>query len=199
MPMILHIILLVIFLSFACWYDGWWISPLTKEEGKVLYKALSGKRVEDQAKSSVNPKSVEVFTNTDNGKQFYMLNLIKDKTKNQKNEDIGAFESIDKNYAKVVFPLLFRHACHPVLVSKPLNTFSQPAIEEEWSAIFIIRYRSRRDLYKVVTNPAFQKAWKFKLSTIQSTTVIPSLPVLPGLNLKWILGLVLIFIGLIGT
>ena len=128
-----------------------------------------------------------------------MVNLIKDKNKDLKNENIGAFESIDKNYAKVVFPLLFKHGCHPVLVSKPLNTFSQPAIEEEWNAIFIIRYRSRRDLYKVVTNPAFQKAWKFKLSTIKSTTVIPSIPVLPGLNLKWILGLLLILIGWIGS
>lgn len=197
--MVLYIILIVIFLSFSCWYDGWWISPLTEKEGKELYKAMSGQRVEDQAISSVNPNSVDVFAETDNGKAFYMLNLIKDKTKNLNSTDIGAFESIDKNYAKVVFPLLFKHGCHPVLVSKPLNTFSQPAIEEKWNAIFIIRYRSRRDLYKVVTNPKFQKAWEFKLSTIKSTTVIPSIPVLPGLNLKWVLALILLLIGWIGT
>ena len=197
--MTLYIILIVIFLSFSCWYDGWCISRLTEEEGKDLYKAMSGQRVEDQTTSSVNPNSIDVFTRTDDGKQFYMLNIIKDKPKDLNGKNIGAFESIDKNYAKVTFPLLFKHGCHPVLVSKPLNTFSQPAIEEEWNAIFIIRYRSRRDLYNVVTNPKFQKAWEFKLSTIESTTVIPSIPVLPGLNLKWILGLILLLIGWIGT
>ncbi|GAD31714.1 hypothetical protein PLEI_3377 [Photobacterium leiognathi lrivu.4.1] len=77
--MILYTTLIVIFLCFACWYDGWWISSLTEEEGKVLYKALSGQRVEDQTKSTVNPNAVDFFAKTDNGKAFYMLNLIKDK------------------------------------------------------------------------------------------------------------------------
>ncbi|PSV51048.1 hypothetical protein [Photobacterium sp. GB-1] len=196
--MTLYIILIVIFLCFACWYDGWWISSLTEEEGKDLYKALSGQRVEDQPKTTVNPNAVDLFARTDNGKAFYMLNLIKDK-KDLESKDMGALESIDRNYAKVVFPLLFKHGCHPVLVSKPLTTFSQPATEEEWDAIFIIRYRSRRDLYKIVTNPEFQKAWEFKLASIQNTTVIPSIPVLQGVNLKWIVGLILILIGWVST
>ncbi len=84
------------------------------------------------------------------------------------------------------------------MVSKPLKTFSQPAIEEEWDAIFMIRYRSRRDLFDIVTSTAFQEAWGYKLPTVQKTTVIPSSPMLPGISLKWIFGLLLLAIGWVG-
>ncbi len=195
---ILLTVLGLIFILFSCWYDGWWITPLTTEEGETLYKALSGQRVNDQVESKINPNSVNVFAQTDDGQEFYMLNLIKDKKRNTNGKDIGAFESINENYASVAFPLLFQHGCHPIMVSNPLNTFSQPFIEEEWDAIFIIRYRSRRDLYDIVTNEEFQKAWEYKLSTIEKTTVIPSTPIIPGISLKWILGLILLTIGWIG-
>ena len=73
----------LIFLLFSSWYDGWWIAPLSHEEGKMLYEALSGQRVEDQVKSTVNPATVDIFASTDDGKAFYMLNLIKDKDRNK--------------------------------------------------------------------------------------------------------------------
>ena len=78
-----------------------------------------------------------------------------------------------------------------------MNTFSLPAMEEKWDALFIIRYRSRRDLYEIVTNEAFQKAWNYKLTTIEKTIVIPSNPILPGINLKWVVGLLLLIIWIV--
>ena len=79
-----------------------------------------------------------------------------------------------------------------------MRTFSVPSIEEEWDAIFVIRYRSRRDLFNIVTTEEFQKAWGHKLGTVAKTVVIPSSPILPGISLKWIFGLLLLFIGGVG-
>jgi len=189
-------ILAVSFLLFTAWYDGWGITPLSQEESAILYKALSGHRVENQTESSVNPNSVDFFAKTDDGKEFYMLNLIKSRA----NSTISATDTgIDKRYEEVAFPLLFQRASHPVMVATPLPTFSQPTIEEEWDDLFIIRYRSRRDLFNIVTNEGFQKAWDYKLSSIDKTTVIPVRPILPGINLKWIFGLFLLVIGIVGN
>ncbi len=196
---LLFAILSLIFLLFSSWYDGWWISPLTPEEGKILFKALSGSRAENQLEATVNYKSVEAFARTDDGREFYMLNLIKNKKEKDPNGvDLGGDASVDQRYTSVVFPLLFQRGCHPVLVSSPLSTFSLPAIEEEWDAIFVIRYRSRRDLFNIVTTEAFQKAWAHKLNTVEKTVVIPSSPILPGISLKWIFGLLLLVIGWLG-
>ncbi len=84
------------------------------------------------------------------------------------------------------------------MVSEPLSTFSLPTIDEEWDAIFVIRYRSRRDFLEIVTSEAFQNAWGHKLDTVEKTVVIPSSPILPGISLKWIFGLLLLAIGWVG-
>ena len=194
---LLFAILGSIFILFTSWYDGWWISPLTAQEGKALFEALNPSRTENQVKATVNSKSVEAFAQTDNGGQFYMLNLIKNK-KNTSGAVTGESASVDQQYTSVVFPMLFKRACHPVMVASPMSTFSLPAIEQEWDAIFIIRYRSRRDLYNMVTTEAFQKAWEHKLNSVAKTVVIPSIPILPGISLKWIFALLLIVIGWLG-
>jgi hypothetical protein len=197
---LLFVTLSLLFVLFSSWYDGWWISPLTPQEGEVLFKALSGDRAENQLQSKINRKSVEAFARTDDGGEFYMLNLIKNKKENDPNgaDTGGDSTGVDKRYTSVVFPLLFQRGCHPVLVSKPLSTFSLPTIDEEWDAIFVIRYRSRRDLLEIVTTEAFQNAWGHKLATVEKTVVIPSSPILPGISLKWIFGLLLLVIGWVG-
>jgi hypothetical protein len=197
---LLFLTLALAFLVFSSWYDGWWVSRLTPEEGEALYEALSGSRAEDQLQSKVNRESVKEFARTDDGREFYMLNLIKNKKKKHPSgvDTGGDATSVDKRYTSVVFPLLFQRACHPVLVSSPLSTFSVPAIDEEWDAIFVIRYRSRRDLFNIVRTEAFQKAWGYKLATVEKTVVIPSSPILPGISLKWIFGLLLLVIGWVG-
>jgi len=191
-------ILALVFLAFSAWYDGWWIEPLTPEEGRVLHEALSG-RDGEHPESAVNPEAVEAFARSDDERAFYMLNLIENRERSAGEADAaGGAESVDERYTSVVFPLLFARACHPALVAQPLRTFSEPAIEEEWDALFIIRYRSRRDLLELVTTPAFQEAWGHKLATVEKTTVIPVSPIIPGTSLKLVFALLLIAIGVIG-
>lgn len=195
-PYLLFEVLALTFIAFTAWYDGWWVAPLTPEEGEVLFEALSFSPSENQVQATVDVRSVEEFAGTDDGRPFYMLNLIKNVA--AQDTDAAHIASIDERYAKVVFPLLFQRASHPVLVASPLRTFSVPNIDENWDAIFIIRYRSRRDLFNIVTTETFQKAWEHKLTTIEKTVVIPSSPILPGINLKWIFGLFLLVIGWVG-
>jgi len=165
-----------------------------------LFEAMSGDRIEGQVQTTVSRSAIEEFARTDDGRQFYMLNLIKYNEVESSNgvETGGDAKSLDQQYASVVFPLLFQRASHPVLVSTPMHTFSVPSIEEEWDAIFIVRYRSRRDLFDIVTSEAFQEAWQHKLASVENTVVIPSSPILPGISLKWIFGLLLLVIGWIG-
>jgi hypothetical protein len=192
-------ILLIFFIAFSAWYDGWWISKLTPKDGAALFEALSGSRSENQLSTAINRDSVEAFVQTDDGRPFYMLNILKyeDIDLNAQNADTDP-TGLDDDYASVVFPLLLKRASHPVLVSSPMHTFSLPTIDEEWDDIFIMRYRSRRDLLEVVTSETFQEAWVHKLDSVEKTVVIPSSPILPGISLKWIFGLLLLLIGWVG-
>jgi hypothetical protein len=193
-------VLALAFIVFTSWYDGWWISPLTPKDGQVLFEALNGSRGENQVSQTVNRQSVEEFVRTDDGRPFYMVNILKYKP--IENSDSTALNEaatgVDERYASVVFPLLLKRASHPVLVASPLRTFSEPSIDEAWDDIFIMRYRSRRDLFEIVTSEVFQEAWVHKLDSVEKTVVIPSSPILPGLSLKWIFGLVLLVIGWVG-
>lgn len=197
---LLFVILVLLFLLFSTWYDGWWVSPLTAKEGEALYKALSGQH-SDAQKSKLNRKSVLTFAGTDDGKAFYMLNLMKFKKSTQyQNGEKSGGSSIDASnrYTRAVMLLLLQRGSHPVLAATPLHTFSLPTISEKWDVMVLVRYRSRRDFYEMVKSKAFQKAYVHKLASIDKTVVIPCRPMIPGINLKWLFGMLLLVIGWVG-
>ncbi len=52
------------------------------------------------------------------------------------------------------------------------------AANEYWSIVGFMRYRSRRDMVKMVLDPAFEAAHKYKLLCVAETFSFPTQPFL---------------------
>jgi len=64
-----------------------------------------------------------------------------------------------------------------------------------WSLVGLVRYRSRRDMIEIATDPAFSDAYKFKIAALQQTIAVPVEPFLMLGNPRVLLALVGIALG----
>jgi hypothetical protein len=97
-----------------------------------------------------------------------------------------------------MYPALFRRACHPVLagpvVGRALDLWG---IEngERWSLVGLVRYRSRRDVMEISTDPAFRDAHQFKTAAMQQTIAIPLEPAFQLGSPRWLVAGALVTLG----
>ncbi len=122
---------------------------------------------------------IEKFAREDTGRQFLMVNNI---DYHESPPDVpGAqpgetAEQLMGRYMEHMIPALLSRACHPAL----MGTAVYPAIDlvgiegaENWDAGALFRYRSRRALLEIVTNPAFQGKHHFKTAALDKTIAYP--------------------------
>jgi hypothetical protein len=119
------------------------------------------------------------FMATDTGRQFIMVNVI-DMAKNPPSVD-GAppgasADALLDRYMEYMWPALLARACHPVLVGDAVA----PALDlvgidgaQRWSRAALMRYRSRRDVLDIATNPAFSGRHEFKMAALEKTIAFP--------------------------
>lgn len=154
--------------AFLAWYSGFG-GPLTPEEvDHFMEIASTGSRDEGQL------GDLRRFLESDTGEPFIMVNSI------QLNEGplpdgSTASEAIDR-YMAYMWPALLKRACHPVIAGGAVG----PALDvwgiegaEDWSQAGLIRYRSRRDLMEIATNPEFSDSHHFKIDAMKKTVAFP--------------------------
>ncbi len=61
----------------------------------------------------------------------------------------------------------------------------------------MVRYRSRRDMIEIATDPAFRDAHAFKMAAMQQTIAVPVEPFLALGSPRWLVGGVLLGLGLL--
>ena len=66
---------------------------------------------------------------------------------------------------------------------------------ESWSFVGLVRYRSRRDLVEIATDPAFGNAHLYELAALQRTIAVPVEPILMLGSPRVLLALVGIVLG----
>ena len=183
--LVLWPILAALYLGFRLWYDGGG-GPLTPEE-VARYVAVFEER-------GVEPARVEKmreFLESDTGSDFVMANFI------ELHDDPKAQQDMDR-YMAHMYPAMFRRASHPVLagpvVARALDIWG---IEngERWSMVGLVRYRSRRDVMEISTNPAFADAHPFKTAAMAKTIAIPVEPFVNLGSPRWLVALVLVTVG----
>jgi hypothetical protein len=79
-------------------------------------------------------------------------------------------------YMAHMIPALLARACHPVLMGSAVYpTMDLVGIEgaEDWDQAALFRYRSRRALLEIVTNPAFNGKHHFKTAALDKTIAYP--------------------------
>ena len=133
----------------------------------------------------------------DDGKHFYMMNLL-DLTDNPPElsatgPDASAAELM-AHYMEFMFPELFSRACHPVFIGRVLaDALDLSGIEnaESWDQAALFRYRSRRDMIAIATNPKFLERHDYKIASLEKTIANPVKPLFFLGDLRFTVGLIL--------
>ena len=114
-------------------------------------------------------------------------------------DDPAARQDMDR-YMAHMYPELFRRACHPVLAGDTVaSALDVWGIEngERWSMVGLVRYRSRRDMLEISTDPAFRDAHRFKTAAMAQTIAVPVEPFLQLGNPRWLAAGGLLGVGLL--
>ena len=165
--------------AFRLWYDNW-SGPLKPGEIDAFLAQMAG-RFEATGNS---PDVLRAFLAADDGREFVMLNLVKaqlDPVEDpQTGQMVQGFELL-KRYSKRFMPVLFRNGGHPGIVGRKVggyvdawNTEPDPG----WTVFGLMRYRSRRDMIKLVMDPAFMAGHPDKLLGTLATFSFPTQRVL---------------------
>ena len=170
---------LVLYLLFRLWYDNW-SGPLKAEEIDSFIEAT-----QDRFEASGNNVSVlRAFLEADDGREFVMLNLVKAQMEDVEDPVTGRMVpglSLLQRYSKRFMPVLFRNGGHPVMVGRKVGGYIDAwnsADDPGWTIFGLMRYRSRRDMIKLVMDPAFKEGHPDKMLGTLATFSFPTQRVL---------------------
>lgn len=171
----------LVYALFWLWYTPLG-GPLTEAEIESFAAAL--------ARQGGDPQRIDMlrrFMVEDDGRHFLMVNLL-DMAEappalpaTGPEADAGAL--LD-HYMEHMYPALLVRASHPVFAGRALFTaLDVSGIDgaESWTRAAVVRYRSRRDMMEIATNPAFGDRHEYKLAALEKTVAFPVRPELhPG-------------------
>ncbi len=181
-PRILVIALALFYGAFWIWYGGAG-RPLSPQEIEH-YFALLDERAEEGGSGGLRAR-LEDWARKDDGREFLMVNLMDDPA------DPRAAEA----YNAMILPALIRRGGFPVFISRPFATFIQPDGMEEWDQVAIVRYRSLRDLFEMVTAPETKDIQHLKEASVSKTQVFPTHVVFSFVWVRFIVGALLVALG----
>lgn len=183
--LILWSILAALYVAFRLWYDGGG-GPLTAEEVQHYVRILR-----ERGGDPGRIEKVREFLAGDDGADFVMANFIRYQ------DDPEAAANMDR-YMAHMYPELFRRACHPLLAGPAVaRALDYWGVEngERWSMVGLVRYRSRRDIMEIATNPAFADAHQFKTAAMAQTIAVPIEPFLLLGSPRWLVAGALVAFG----
>ena len=200
------LILGAVYIGFFFWYTDM-EGKLSQEEIQIFIKKHEQNIIND----GVSPDSEEFqlridflkrFMEEDNGKQFIMVNNI-EMNKNP-GDVVGANpgESADQlmsRYMEYMWPNLLKRASHPIFMSNAVyQSMDLVGIEgaETWDQAALMRYKSRRTMMEIVTNPDMMDRHEFKIAALQKTIAYPVEPFGFYSDMRVIFGMLIAIVGL---
>jgi len=164
----------LLYAVFFFWYTSFG-GPLTQEEVEhyvSAFEELEGADVERLAR-------LRAFLESDTGNDFLMINAIHMKDMPDPVQGVEPGESSDDvmaKYMEYMWPALFSRASHPVSFGPAVsNALDVVGIENArvWNRGALFRYRSRRDMMEITTNPGFAGRHDFKIAALEKTIAYP--------------------------
>ncbi|MFT4569449.1 MAG: hypothetical protein ACI8TX_000667 [Hyphomicrobiaceae bacterium] len=164
---------------FSLWYNNWH-GPLRPDEIDYYMDQLvsSANETPDSERLSV----IRKFLETDDATEFFMVNLIRLRPGKLDVAGLDAPTSAGKvleKYTGYFLPALLRRAGHPAFYGRAAGGYVESwGVEANpgWSLAGVVRYRSRRDMIVLATNPAFEPAHVFKVAALEKTFAFPATP-----------------------
>jgi hypothetical protein len=196
-PVWLWICALALYALFSVWYNNW-RPPLGAPE---IERYLG--RLDPAGAGGIDPErlaAVRRFLEADDGREFFMVNLVRlqpGQVAVPGSEEKRPAAKVLERYTGYFMPALFRRAGHPAFFARSAGGYVEAwGVEPDpgWSFAGMIRYRSRRDMIELATDPSFGPAHGFKIAAIASTLAFPAAPgmvfVGPRIWIAMLLGLV---------
>ena len=185
------IFFIVTSLIFLLWYGGK-SKPLTESELNAFEHNIKKQHNIDENSDMI--KQLRRLCESDDGRPYYMVNLMKFNT--EYNEELQMTpQEAHKKYSKGIVKELLKRAGHPALLSKVTGSFIRQS-DSQWDEVAIVRYRSRRDMLKMVINLSDPELGKYKWASLKKTDVFPTKL---KLNLAFIRVIVITFLFLVST
>lgn len=191
------LILTFVYLAFFGWYTSFG-GPLTDDE-IAHYTALFESR--EPPLSPERKANLLRFMEEDTGDDFVMVNVIDMYERPLQIEGVEPGESSEDvlgKYMAYMQPALLARACHPVIwgqaAANAVDIMNADGMEN-WSRGAGMRYRSRRDMLEISSNPAFAGSHEFKVAAMEKTIAFPIDPWLQLGDPRLLLALLLLAIG----
>lgn len=162
-----------VYVLFTLWYTNL-SGPLSEEEIAVFVNQMERN---DFAPAQI--VRMRQFMEEDTGRQFLMVNLLDMAPTPRPVEGVPADESSGQvmgRYMEHMFPELLKRASHPIFFGKAVfDSMDIVGIEgaESWTLAALMRYRSRRDLIEIASNPIFGGKHEFKMAALDKTIAFP--------------------------
>lgn len=161
--------LIAAYVIFWLWYTPLG-GPLTANEIDQYVATLEARNADKAA-----IKQLRAFAENDDGGSFIMVNALDLKDTLEPPSGMPADDVMDV-YVEHIFPALFARASHPVIAGDAIFTAMDiVGIEgaESWDSAGLVRYRSKRDLLEIASNPAFGEKHDYKVAALEKTIAFP--------------------------
>lgn len=166
---------LALYAAFRLWYDNW-RGPLGPEEIERLLARLGELPIGSESELA----ALRAFLDADDGREFVMLNLVRlapgEVPHPESGERMPAMKVLEQ-YTKDFFPALLRRGGHPAIAARKVGGYLDTwNVEPDpgWTLVGFMRYRSRRDMMELVTDPRFANAHAFKVAATPVTLSFPT-------------------------
>lgn len=169
-----------LWLAIAVFYGVFWFwytplgGPLTAAEIRQFSTALERRDGDPERLAALRR-----FMAEDSGGQFFMVNLLDLADPAPVLPATGpdaAAQSLLDHYMAHMYPELARRASHPVFVGTAVaGPLDLAGIDDAapWSRAALMRYRSRRDMLEIATDPAFAERHEYKVAALARTVAFP--------------------------
>lgn len=171
---------LAVYGLFLAWYVNW-RGPLKPKEIDDLMARIAAHNPDTDRN---DPAVVRGFLEADDGREFFMLNLVRVASTDVADPVTGQIRparAVMDGYTKVFLPALFRRGGHPAIAARKIGPYVDAwgvEPDPEWTLIGYMRYRSRRDLAILVADPRFGGAHDFKFAAMPQTFSFPTRPMI---------------------
>jgi hypothetical protein len=181
----------VIYVVFCLWYTNLG-GPLSNAEIDSFVAQL-----EQNGATAARIASIRRFMEEDSGNQFIMINAL-DMRENPPDlpatgPDATASDLIN-HYMEHMYPAQFARASHPIFFGRAVSdAMDISGIDgaEHWEMGALFRYRSRRDIMAISTNPLFAERHDYKMGALEKTIAYPVEPSLYLSDPRLLLALIL--------
>lgn len=180
------------YLGFFSWYTSF-KGPLSPQEIEYYIEKVNA--------TSEELASFRKFMEQDDGRDFVMINIMEIYDTPLQIEGVEPGETTDQvlaKYMEYMFPAMLSKASHPVFSGDAASLLAMDIMNadgmETWTGAAGVRYRSRRDMIEISTNPEFAGRHEFKVAALAKTIAFPVAPFNylgdPRLLLALLLGLI---------